>query len=52
MVTGAVVVLTGLLESVAVTVTVVEPAVVGVPVTTQPLLDKPGGSVPAAMVQL
>jgi hypothetical protein len=52
MVTGPVVVAAGVLESVALTVTVVVPAVVGVPVITQ-LADmvRFGGKVPAVMVQ-
>lgn len=36
----------GLPESVTVTVTVVEPAVVGVPLTVQPFRINPAGSVP------
>jgi hypothetical protein len=53
MVTGPVVVATGLLESVAFTVTLVEPAVVGVPLMTQ-LADKvrPVGNVPVIRVQV
>ena len=52
-VTGPVTVLTGLLVSVALTVTVVDPAVVGVPVITQlaPRVS-PAGSEPAVMEQL
>ena len=51
-VTGPVVVAAGVLESVALTVTVADPAVVGVPLTTQ-LADKvsPAGRVPAVRVQ-
>jgi hypothetical protein len=51
-VTGPVVVAAGVLESVALTVTVADPAVVGVPLTTQ-LADKvsPAGKVPAVRVQ-
>ena len=36
----------GLLESVTFTVTVAAPAIVGVPLTVQPINDKPAGSVP------
>jgi hypothetical protein len=50
--TGPVTVSTGLPASVALTDRVTEPATVGVPLTTQPLIDKPAGSVPAMMVQL
>ena len=51
-VTGPVVVAAGVLESVALTVTVADPAVVGVPLTTQ-LADKvsPAGRVPAVRAQ-
>jgi hypothetical protein len=53
MVTGPVVVPVGLLESVAFTVTVDAPAVVGVPLTTQLLARaNPAGSVPAVKAQL
>jgi hypothetical protein len=52
-VTGPVVVLIGLLVSVAFTVTVDVPAMVGVPVTTQPAPRvSPAGSVPAVITQL
>ncbi len=53
-VTGAVVVCTGLLESVAFTVRATVPAVVGVPLTMQPALvsARPTGSVPLVMMQL
>ena len=52
-VTGPVVVAAGVLESVALTVMVVDPAVVGVPLITQ-LADKvsPAGSVPAVRLQV
>ena len=52
-VTGPVLVAAGVLESVALTVMVVDPAVVGVPVITQ-LADKlsPAGSVPAVRLQV
>jgi hypothetical protein len=52
-VTGPVVVAAGVLESVALTVMVAVPAVVGVPLTTQ-LADKvsPAGKVPAVRVQV
>jgi hypothetical protein len=52
-VTGPVAVAAGVLESVALTVMVVDPAVVGVPVITQ-LADKlsPAGSVPAVRLQV
>ena len=52
-VTGPVVVAAGVLESVAFTVTVAVPAVVGVPLSTQ-LADKvsPAGNVPAVRVQV
>jgi hypothetical protein len=51
--TGLVAVLIGLVESVAFTVTLVVPAVVGVPVITQPAPRvSPAGSVPAVIVQL
>jgi hypothetical protein len=49
-VTGPVVVATGLLESVALTVRVAVPAVVGVPLTTQPVSVSPAGRVPAVSV--
>ena len=51
-VTGPVVVATGVLESVALTVTVAAPAVVGVPLTTQ-LADRvsPAGKTPAVRLQ-
>ena len=42
----------GLLESVTVTVTVEAPAVVGVPLTVQPLRVSPAGSVPELMEQV
>ena len=52
-VTGPVLVFAGLLESVAFTVTVVDPLVVGVTVIRQLLLsDKPAGSVPPASTQV
>jgi hypothetical protein len=52
-VTGPVVVLIGLLVSVAFTVTVDVPAVVGVPVITQPAPRvSPAGSAPAVITQL
>jgi hypothetical protein len=50
-VTGPVPVTTGLLESVALTVTVVAPAVVGVPVIVQPVSESPAGKVPDVIVQ-
>jgi cation transporter-like permease len=52
-VTGPVLVAAGVLESVALTVMVVDPAVVGVPLITQ-LADKlsPAGSVPAVRLQV
>ncbi len=52
-VTGPVVLATGVLESVAFTVTVTVPAVVGVPVITQ-FADKvsPAGSVPLIRLQV
>lgn len=53
MVTGAVVVLAGLAESVAVMVTVETPGVVGVPVMTQLLFSvRPAGSAPEATEQV
>ncbi len=52
MVTGPVVVSCGLLESVAVTVTVDVPATVGVPLITQPMAVRPAGKVPLTIVQL
>jgi hypothetical protein len=52
-VTGPVVVFTGLLVSVALTVTVEEPAVVGFPLITHPAPRvNPAGSEPAVMEQL
>ena len=42
----------GLLESVALTVSAWAPAVVGMPLTTQPFNVKPAGSVPAVKTQL
>ena len=50
--TGPVVVSTGLPESVALTVSVTDPATVGVPLTMQPVIDRPAGNVPAVSVQL
>jgi hypothetical protein len=50
-VTGPVVVATGLLESVAFTVRLAVPAVVGVPLIAQPEIVNPAGKVPAVMVQ-
>ncbi len=51
--TGPVMLLSGLLLSVAVTVSMAVPATVGVPVITQPAPRvSPAGSVPAVMVQL
>jgi len=52
-VTGPLVVVTGLPESVTFTVTVTGPAVVGVPLMTQPALVsvRPAGSVPLVRVQ-
>ncbi len=50
-VTGPVVVSCGLLESVAFTVSVVVPAVVGVPLIVQFVMVRPTGSVPAVIVQ-
>jgi len=50
-VTGPVVVATGLLESVAFTVRLAVPAVVGVPLIAQPEIVNPAGNVPAVMVQ-
>ena len=52
MVSGPVVDCVGDSESVTFTVTVELPAVVGVPLTVQPLMLRPSGSVPAVMVQL
>ena len=52
MVSGPVVDWVGDSESVAFTVTVELPAVVGVPLTVQPLSDNPAGSVPEVIVQL
>ena len=52
MVTGPVVVVAGVLESVALTVTVADPAVVGVPLTMQLVARlRPPGKVPAVRVQ-
>ena len=51
MVSGPVVVSTGLAESVAFTVIVDAPAVVGVPLTTQPFSVRPAGSVPFVIEQ-
>jgi len=48
--TGPVVVASGLLESVALTVTLAVPAVVGVPLTKQPVAMRPAGRVLAVMV--
>jgi len=50
-VTAPVVVTTGLLESVALTVRFAVPAVVGVPVIRQFVAVRPAGSVPAMIVQ-
>lgn len=51
--TGPVVVSTGLLESVALTLRMTESATVGVPLTTQPVPRlSPAGRVPAVIVQL
>jgi hypothetical protein len=53
MVTGPVVELPGLLESVAFTVTVTAPAVVGVPLTTHAAdNESPAGKVPAVCTQV
>jgi hypothetical protein len=52
MVSGPDVVCVGDPESVTLTVTVELPAVVGVPLTVQPLMLSPAGSVPAVIVQL
>ena len=52
MVSGPEVVCCGLLESVTFTVTVEDPAVVGVPLTVQPLSESPAGSVPEVIEQL
>jgi hypothetical protein len=49
--TGPVVVSTVGLESVALTVRFAVPATVGVPLTTQPEIERPAGSTPAVMVQ-
>jgi hypothetical protein len=51
-VSGPVVDWVGDSESVTFTVMVELPAAVGVPLTAQPLMLKPAGSVPAVMVQL
>ena len=51
MVSGPVVDCVGDSESVAFTVTVEVPAVVGVPLTVQPLMLSPAGRVPAVIVQ-
>jgi hypothetical protein len=52
-VTGPVMVLAGLLESVALTVTIDTPAVVGVPVTRQPApSESPAGIIPPVITQL
>lgn len=51
-VSGPVVVCEGESESVAFTVTVELPAVVGVPMTAHPLNDRPAGSVPDVIRQL
>jgi hypothetical protein len=50
--TGPVTISTGLLESVALTESRTVPATVGVPLTTQPVMDNPAGRVPERMVQL
>lgn len=52
MVSGPVVDCAGDSESVTFTVTVELPAVVGVPLTVQPLMLRPAGSVPDVIVQL
>lgn len=52
MLTGPVVVFFGLLESVAVTVRFAVPATEGVPLTRQPVIVKPAGSVPPTTTQL
>ena len=50
--TGPVVVSTGLLESVGLTVRFAVPATVGVPLTTHPEIPRPAGSVPAVIAQV
>ena len=50
--TGPVVVFFGLLESVAVMVRFEVPATVGVPLTRQPVMDKPTGRVPPTTTQV
>ena len=53
MLSGPEMVFAGLLASVTFTITVDVPAVVGVPVTTQPAPNaRPAGSVPPVIVQL
>ncbi len=50
MLSGPVPVLAGLAESVAFTINATVPAVVGVPLTTQPLSVSPAGRVPVVTV--
>lgn len=52
MVSFALTVCAGVLESVTLTVTVELPAVVGVPLTVQPARARPAGNVPAVIEQL
>jgi hypothetical protein len=52
MLTGPVVVFFGLLESVAVIVRSAVPATDGVPLTRQPVIDKPAGNVPPTTTQV
>ena len=52
MLTGPVVVFFGLLESVAVMVRFEVPAVVGMPLTRQPVIDNPAGNVPPTTTQV
>jgi hypothetical protein len=49
--TGPVIVSMGLLESVAFTVKLAVPATVGVPLTTQPEIERPAGRMPAVITQ-
>jgi hypothetical protein len=50
--TGPVIVETGLLESITLTTRFDVPGVVGMPLTMQPLITSPAGSVPEMIVQL
>ncbi len=51
MLSGPVVVSTGLLESIALTIRFAVPATVGVPLTTHPEIESPEGSVPTVTTQ-